>query len=241
MTNTQPHILVVDDHKDIREPLGKYLAQNGFVVSTAANGTEMNTLLKASTFDLIILDILMPGENGLEICRRVRITKDIPIILLTAVTEDVDKIVGLELGADDYVSKPFNPRELLARIKNVLRRVNSLPKQFSEFTSGTILFADWQLDISQQTLTKKGQNDAIQLSTVEFRLLTALLANPNVVLSRDRLLDLVCQRESEVFDRSIDNQISRLRKKIDPDIKNPKIIKTVWGDGYMLTADVVKI
>ncbi len=235
-----PHILVVDDHESIREPLAEYLQKNGFRVSTSANGSEMNRLIKSSAIDLIVLDILMPGESGLEICRRIRATKDIPIILLTALIDDTDIIVGLEMGADDYVTKPFNPRELLARIKNVLRRANSLPKHFSELGSGFITFGEWILNVDQQSLRRGEENEEIALSTSDFKLLSTFLKHPKIVLSRDQLLDLTGGRAGEVFDRSIDNQISRLRKKIEYDPKNPLLIKTIWGGGYMLTVDAVQ-
>lgn len=241
MQNLLPHILIVDDHKDIRDPLSEYFGRNGFRTSVAANGKEMDAVLARADVDIIILDVLMPGENGLEICQRLRRTTDLPVILLTAVIEDTDKIVGLELGADDYVTKPFNPRELLARTKSVLRRAHSLPRQYADMSSDMIRFADWQLNVAEQSLRRLTSDESFNLKTVEFRLLMAFLSNPRMVLSRDQLLDRVSNRSGDVFDRSIDNQVSRLRKKIDPDIKNPKIIKTVWGGGYMLIADVVKV
>ncbi|MCK9174617.1 MAG: response regulator [Desulforhopalus sp.] len=238
--NTNPHILVVDDHKSIREPLAEYLQKNNYRVSMAANGEELNKFLQSSEIDLIVLDILMPGEGGLDICRRIRETKDIPVILLTALVDDTDVIVGLEMGADDYVTKPFNPRELLARIKNVLRRTNSLPRQFSKIESGYISFADWTLNVDRRVLKKGINGDEISLSTVEFKLLMTFLKHPKVVLSRDQLLDMTSNRESDFFDRSIDNQVSRLRKKIENDPKRPEFIKTIWGGGYMLTVDTVQ-
>lgn len=241
MNDTNQHILIVDDHKDICEPLAKYLKQNGFRVSTANNGNELNNVMKSAAIDLVVLDILMPGEGGLEICRRIRETKDIPVILLTALAEDTDKIVGLEVGADDYVTKPFNPRELLARIKGILRRVNSLPKQFSDIESGSISFGEWVLNVDRQVLKHNGEEEELPLSTTEFKLLMTFLNHPKIVLSRDQLLDMVSNRESEVFDRAIDNQVSRLRRKIEQDPKNPAIIKTVWGGGYMLATDVVHV
>ncbi len=240
MNEQRAHIVVVDDHKDIREPLSEYLEKHGFRATPAASGTELNQVINRSNVDLIVLDILMPGEGGIEICRRIRETRDIPVILLTAVTEEMERIIGLEMGADDYVTKPFNPRELLARIKGVLRRANSLPRQFAEMAPGMIMFDDWRLDVGQQKLRKTGCDKEVALSTVEFKLLMTFLAHPRIVLSRDQLLDMVSNRSSDVFDRSIDNQVSRLRKKIDPDVKDPKIIKTVWGGGYMLIVDVVK-
>lgn len=243
MKEELPHIAVVDDHKDIRDPLADYLSQHGYRVSKAANGAELTNLLKTSSVDLVVLDILMPGESGLTLCRRIRETRNIPVILLTAVSEDTDKIVGLEMGADDYVTKPFNPRELLARISGVLRRTNSLPKQFAKIDSGTYVFADWLLNIDQQSLKKKDKPDAevIVLSTAEYKLLVTFLTYPKIVLSRDQLLDLVSNRESEVFDRTIDNQVSRLRKKIEADPQNPEIILTVWGGGYKLAVDATKV
>ena len=238
--NPDTHIVVVDDHKKIREPLAQYLKQNNYRVSTAANGLELNKILEEFTIDLLVLDILMPGEDGLEICQRIRATHDIPIILLTARTEDTDIIVGLEIGADDYVTKPFNPRELLARIKTVLRRAKRLPREHSEIKSGFIFFEYWILEVNRRILKNKDSEEEIRISTVEFKMLMAFLGNPNIVLSRDQLLDMVSNRESDVFDRSIDNQVSRLRKKIEQDPKNPTLIKTIWGGGYMFTAEVVK-
>lgn len=240
MPNDQPHIVVVDDHKDIREPLAEYLKNHGYRVSVAEDGKQLSQVLKTSNVSLIILDILMPGENGLDVCRRVRETLDIPVILLTALVEDTDKIIGLEIGADDYITKPFNPRELLARVKVVLRRSNKLPRQFSVLESGLMVFGHWQLDVDRQVLMSTlSEQDNIQLSTSEFRLLSTFLGHPKMVLSREQLLDLVSNRASDVFDRSVDNQVSRLRKKIELNPKEPEIIKTVWGGGYMLTVDVV--
>lgn len=240
MNQIKSHILVVDDHKDIRDPLAEYLTENGYRTSVAASGTEMNRILGTAMVDLIVLDVLLPGEGGLEICQRVRKTWDVPMILLTAVGEVTDKIVGLEVGADDYMTKPFNPRELLARVRSVLRRANSLPRQYSDLAHKSILFGDLKLDVGQQTVTDVAGGEEISLSTLEFRLLMAFLAHPKMVLSREQLLERVSNREADVFDRSVDNQVSRLRKKIDPDTRNPKIIKTVWGGGYMMIAEVVK-
>lgn len=240
MQNDYPHILVVDDHANIREPLAKYLEQNGYRVTAAASGAQAYQILNKSAIELVVLDILMPGENGLDVCRRIRETRDIPVILLTAVADDMDKIIGLEVGADDYVTKPFNPRELLARIKVVLRRTNSLPKQYSDIPSDFITFGEWTLNTGNHSLSRKGEDDEIKLSTVEFRLLSVFLNHPKIVLSRDQLLDLASGRAAEVFDRSIDNQVSRLRKKLEQDPKNPRIIKTVWASGYMFTEDVIK-
>ena len=239
---SNPHLLIVDDHKSIREPLAKYLAKNEYRVSQAQNGQEAFAILNRENIDLVVLDILMPGESGLDICRRIRETRDAAVILLTAVSEDMDKIIGLEMGADDYVTKPFNPRELLARIKGVLRRVNTLPKAYSGLDSGSILFGDWTLNTNAQTMTHKDEPDqTVELSSVEYRLLATFLRNPRILMTRDQLLDHVSNRSAGVFDRSIDNQVSRLRRKIEIDAKKPKYIKTVWGGGYLFSCDVVKL
>ena len=240
MASENAHILIVDDHRDIREPLADYFQKHGFRTSTAADGRAMDAVLKRASVDLIILDVLMPGENGFEICRRIRATTDLPVVLLTAVVEETDRIVGLELGADDYVTKPFNPRELLARVKTILRRFHSQPRAYGDPDSESILFGDWVLDVGQQRLSGREDDAEIALSTVEFRLLMAFLTHPKRVLSREQLLDKVANRTAQPFDRSIDNQVSRLRKKIDPDTRHPKLIKTVWGGGYMLIVDVVR-
>lgn len=233
-----PHILVVDDSADIREPLAKYLARKDMRVSTANGGTEMRRILKGNAIDLVVLDIMMPGEDGLSLCRMLRETTDIPVILLTALVEDTDRVVGLEIGADDYVTKPFNPRELLARIRAVLRRTQAVPKGRGA-SAGALAFDRWMLDTARREL-KGADGVATPLSTAEFRLLTVFLQRPHMVLSRDQLLDLTVGRSLEPFERSIDNQVSRLRKKIEADPKEPAIIKTVWGGGYVLTVDVTE-
>jgi len=234
-----PHIAIVDDHKDIRDLVGKYLDQQGFRVSVAESGASLRRIMERSAIDLIVLDIMMPGEDGLTLCRHVRETTQTPIIFLTAMAEDLDRIIGLELGADDYLVKPFNPRELAARIKAVLRRVNSLPPQQRQALKPRVIrFDNWRLDVGRQELTD-ADGVGIALSTAEFRLLTAFLDRPGLVLSRDQLLDLTLGRSAEVFDRSIDNHISRLRKKIEVDPKNPTIIKTHWGGGYSLSSKVI--
>ena len=219
MTVTKTHILVIDDDKDIRLPLAKYLTQNGMRCTVASDGKEMDEKLAASSFDLIVLDIMMPGEDGFSICRRLQQNMRIPIILLTALTEETDRIVGLELGADDYVSKPFNPRELLARIKSVLRRSQMLPpKQAS--TRGIVTFEGWRFDFSQKEIV--GPNGVtIRLSSGEHILLVSLIEHIGITLSREQLLELTKGRETQLFDRSVDNQISRLRRKLEKDPKNP--------------------
>jgi two-component system OmpR family response regulator len=231
------HVLVVDDHREIRDLLARYLAKHGFRVSTAESAARARRLLDSSAIDLVVLDIMMPGEDGLSLCRHLRASSGMPVIMLTAMAEDTDRVIGLEMGADDYVVKPFNPRELLARVRAVLRRANSLPQRRPQVDAETLRFDRWQLNVARRELV--GADDvAIPLSTAEFLLLSALLAHPRRVLSRDQLLDLTRGRNASPFDRSIDNQVSRLRKKIEADPKEPALIKTVWGGGYMLTADV---
>lgn len=235
------HILIVDDHKNIREPLADFLKKHGFRTSLAADGQEARVLLDRENIDLVLLDILMPGESGLDVCRNIRETSGTAVILLTAVSHEMDKIVGLEMGADDYVTKPFNPRELLARVKGVLRRVNALPKEYSKLDAGSIVFGSWTLNANAQTLTHADRpGEDVPLSSIEFRLLTTFLRHPHILLSRDQLLDHVSNRSASVFDRSIDNQVSRLRRKVERDVKNPEYIKTVWGGGYLFSCDVVK-
>lgn len=233
-----PHIAVVDDHRDIRDLVGKYLAQHGYRISVAENAAALRRLLERSAPDLVVLDIMMPGEDGLSVCRQLRSTTDLPIILLTAMAEETDRIIGLEIGADDYLTKPFNPRELLARIKAVLRRVNSLPPQRRDrLQARTLRFDRWVLNVGRREIVGE-DGVAIALSTAEFRLLKAFLDHVGMVLSRDQLLDLTVGRVAESFDRSIDNQVSRLRKKIESDPKNPMLIKTHWGGGYSFAAEV---
>ncbi|HEX5080016.1 MAG TPA: response regulator [Geminicoccaceae bacterium] len=235
--DTAAHILIVDDHRDIRDLLARYLARNGYRVSTAENSAAARRLLEKGAVELVVLDIMMPGEDGLALCRHLRATSELPVILLTAMAEDTDRVIGLEMGADDYVTKPFNPRELLARIKAVLRRTNSLPRPRGAIAAEQVRFDRWTLKVAQRELVDQ-EGVATPLSTAEFQLLAALLRHPKMVLSRDQLLDLTRGRAAAVFDRSIDNQISRLRRKVEADPKNPALIKTVWGGGYMLAADV---
>lgn len=232
-----PHVLVVDDSADIREPLAKFLTRKGLRISTAGGSAEMRKMLKQGAFDLVVLDIMMPGEDGLSLCRMLRETTDIPVILLTAMAEETDRVIGLEIGADDYVTKPFSPRELMARIKAVLRRSRSVPGNRDAAPAKRFRFDRWELDAVRRELLGADQV-AVPLSTAEFRLLTVFLQRPQMVLSREHLLDLTAGRSLEPFERSIDNQVSRLRKKIEPDPKNPTIIKTVWGGGYVLATDV---
>jgi two-component system OmpR family response regulator len=234
-----PHILIVDDNREIRELLAKYLAKNGMRVSQSASAADARRALKEKAIDLIVLDIMMPGEDGLSLCRHIQETSEKPVIFLSAMAEDTDRIVGLEIGADDYLTKPFNPRELLARIKAVTRRSNTLPQAETALSDNrhAIRFDRWVFDPERREV--RGEDGtALNLSTGEFRLLSVLLRHPGVVMTRDRLLDLTRGRDSAPFDRSMDNQVSRLRKKLERDPKNPEIIKTVWGGGYVLSCRV---
>lgn len=234
---TTPHILVVDDHEEIRTQLARYLSKNGMRATTASGGAEMRDKLKAAAPDLVVLDVMMPGEDGLSLCRYLRDNTDLPVILLTAMAEDTDRIIGLEVGADDYVTKPFNPRELLARIKAVLRRANAMPRTDPTPAGDRLRFDKWTLDVKRRELTRE-DGVSVALSTAEYRLLNVFLQRPGMVLSRDQLLDLVAGREAQPFDRAIDNQVSRLRKKIEADPKKPLLIQTVWGGGYKFATEV---
>ncbi|MXN65777.1 response regulator [Stappia sp. GBMRC 2046] len=237
MSEPNPHILVVDDHRDIRETLARYLVKNGMRATAAESAAQARKVLKAAAIDLVVLDIMMPGEDGLSLCRHLVETSSTPVIMLTAMAEDTDRVVGLEIGADDYVTKPFNPRELLARIRAVLRRTSLVPKERDPVESGKLAFDRWTLDVSKRQLIGE-DGVSVALSTGEYQLLVALLKRPQMVLSRDQLLDLTSGRTPNIFDRSIDNQVSRLRRKIERDPKSPELIKTVWGGGYTFTAEV---
>ncbi|MDF0541016.1 response regulator [Sphingobium sp. H39-3-25] len=234
------HLLLVDDERSIREPLAQYLSRNGFRVTAVENAAEARTRLAANAIDMVVLDIMMPGEDGLSLCRHIRETSEIPVILLTARSEETDRIVGLEMGADDYVLKPFSPRELVARIKAIFRRVASGGQRVSAPDGASFAFAGWVLK-SQERMLVDSDGVSVPLSTAEYNLMFAFVTRPNQVLSRDQLLDITQGREANAFDRAIDNQISRLRKKIEPDAKAPTLIKTVWGGGYTLATEVRKL
>ena len=236
------HILIVDDDGEIRTLLGRYLEKNGLRTTAVADGRAMWQALDRAAFDLIVLDLMLPGDDGLTLCRTLRTRSDIPVIMLTARGEETDRIVGLEMGADDYLPKPFNPRELVARIKAVLRRADrpsgglaggSMPQDQGEI----LIFAGWRLDIGARRLTTP-DGVLVPLSAGEFGLLAAFASHPQRVLSRDHLLDLARGREAQPFDRSIDVQVSRLRRKIEEDPGNPQLISTVRGGGYMFTPSV---
>ena len=232
----QQTLLIVDDDRGICDLLGRFFREHGFNTILAKNGTEMMEQLNKQAVDLIILDIMLPGEDGMTLCRKLRTTSQVPIVMLTAISEEIERILGLEMGADDYISKPFNPRELLARVKAILRR--STPSDVVEDQEQIVFrFQDWELNKTARQL-KSPEDLEISLSSGEYTLLLAFLERPQQVLSRDRLLDLTRNRSAGPFDRSIDIQISRLRSKIEEDPKNPQLIKTIRGGGYILTAAV---
>ena len=215
-----PHILVVDDHRDIRDLLAKFLAKHAMRVMTAEDSPSARKLMEKHAFDLVVLDVMMPGEDGLSLCRDLRATGILPVILLTAMAEETDRIIGLELGADDYLTKPFNPRELVARIKAVLRRAQSLPSCREPELGTRLRFERWTFHVDRRELEDEA-GVVTPLSTGEFSLLATFLRHPGMVLTRDQLLDLTKGRSTKVFDRSIDNQVSRLRKKVEHDPKTP--------------------
>ena len=235
-----PHILIVDDHREIRDLVSRALSKEGFRVSTAADGRAMQKVLADGRIDLILLDLMLPGEDGLSLCRTIRAESDVPIIMLTAKGEEVDRVIGLEMGADDYLSKPFGSRELIARIKAVLRRSqDTMSKGHSEQKPKSYHFDRWSLETGSRALLRD-DGVTVPLSTGEYDLLIALVERPQRVLNRDQLLDLARGRSAAGLDRSIDTQVSRLRKKLEIDPGDPQIIKTVWGGGYMFTPAVTR-
>ena len=233
----QPHLLVVDDDREIRDLLQRFLGKHGLRVDTAADGRAMQRLLDNGRFDLVVLDLMLPGEDGLTLCRRLRTTTQLPIIMLTALAEDTDRIIGLEMGADDYVVKPFNPRELLARIRAVLRRSDRAVT--APVASGVYRFAGWRLDPARRELHDP-DGALVMLTAGEHDLLAALVERAQRVLTRDQLLDITRGRAATAFDRSIDVQLSRLRRKIERDPKAPELIKTVRSGGYVLAVPVTR-
>jgi two-component system OmpR family response regulator len=235
--NSSSHVLVVDDDQQIRTGLSRLLREHGFRATLAADGQQLMAALRDSKIDLVLLDVMLPGTDGLELCRRLRDSHDIPVIMLTAVTANADRVIGLELGADDYICKPFDPRELIARIRSVLRRSNALPADTRRQGRGVYAFEDWSLDVVKRVLTSP-TGALVDLTTGEFDLLQAFLEHPQRVLTREQLLDIARGRSSVLFDRSIDVQVSRLRRKIEKDPQRPLLIKTVRGGGYLFTAEV---
>lgn len=240
---TVTRILLVDDEATLREPLAEYLTGQGFAVKQADSATSARNFLaeadggSANLPDIVLLDIMMPGEDGLSLCRHLVETRSLPVIFLTAKTEAMDRIVGLELGADDYILKPFEPRELVARIRTVLRRVARGTAPDASTQDWHYAFEGWLLDPLKRKLTDP-EGVTIPISTAEFRLLRAFLDNPRQVLDRDRLLDMVQGRTAHLFDRAVDNQVSRLRRKVELDSRNPQYIQTVRGGGYRFSAQV---
>jgi two-component system OmpR family response regulator len=232
------HILVVDDHQEMRTLVGRLLEKEGYRVSTAADGREMRRLLAERGIELVVLDLMLPDEDGLSLCRDLRAAScTVPIIMLTAKGDGIDRIVGLEMGADDYIAKPFSGRELVVRIKAVLRRTYAMPPGAESAAAAVYRFGRWTLDTGRREL-ESDADMVVPLSTGEYRLLLAFLQHPRRVLTRDQLLDLAKGRSAAGFDRSIDLQVSRLRRKIGDDAKDPKMIKTVWGGGYLFTEAV---
>jgi two-component system OmpR family response regulator len=233
----RPHLVIVDDDRDIRTLLSQYLEKNEFRTTAVPDGPELRRVMERSRVDLVVLDLMLPGEDGLSICRDLRARSQIPIIMLTARGEDVDRIVGLELGADDYVPKPFNPRELLVRIRAVLRRAAHAPRDPSPDTVRSFKFAQWTLDTTTRTLSDSDARQ-VALSGAEYRLLAVLLGSGNRVLSRAQLTELLRGREADPFDRSIDVRVSRLRQILGDDARAPQIIKTIYGEGYVIGVPV---
>ena len=231
-------ILIVEDEVSFSDPLSYLLSKEGYEVSVAENGHDALTAFDTTGADLVLLDLMLPGLSGVDVCRALRQRSNVPVIMLTAKDSEIDKVVGLELGADDYVTKPYSSRELLARIKAVLRRAGESRVRAPD--ADTYGFGPWLLKSGERELIGE-DNVAIPLSTGEYNLLHAFVTHPRRVLSRDQLLDLSQGRELAAFERSIDNHISRLRKKIESDPANPKLIKTVWGGGYMLAAEVKRL
>lgn len=231
------HILVVDDDREIRDLLSRFLSKHGYRVTAVADGHEMRRTLADWKIDLIVLDLMLPGEDGLSLCKNLRAQSQIPVIMLTIMGEETDRIVGLEVGADDYLPKPFNPRELLARMKAVLRRAPLATTREAPAISRIHQFSGWKLKIGRRQL-ESPQGLFVDLSTGEFDLLVAFVEHPQRVLNRDQLLDLSHGRAEALFDRSIDMQVSRLRRKIEINPKKPEMIKTVRGGGYMFTSKV---
>ncbi|MEQ8356295.1 MAG: response regulator [Kiloniellaceae bacterium] len=236
---TGGHVLVVDDDREIRDLLARFLTKHGYRVTTVGDGKEMRRALADWNIDLVVLDLMLPGEDGLSLCRHLRSGSQIPVIMLTMMGEETDRIVGLEIGADDYLPKPFNPRELLARMKAVLRRAQCAPAPVRAIGRRILCFGGWRLDTGLRRLDSP-DGLIVDLSAGEFDLLTTFVERPQRVLTRDQLLDLTHGRAETPFDRSIDMQVSRLRHKIEADPKEPELIKTVRGGGYMFTAVVTR-
>ena len=230
-------ILIVDDDPEIRRLLVDYLARNGFEAFAARDGREMWQALERHAIDLVVLDLMLPDTDGLTLCRDLRAKSSLPVLMLTARGEETDRIIGIEMGADDYLVKPFNPRELLARIKSILRRTRALPPNLRPEPARYMRFSGWTLDTASRLLSAP-DGVATPLSGGEYRLLRILLDHPNRVLNRDQLTELIHGREAEAYDRAIDVQISRLRQRLRDDSREPELIKTVRGEGYVLATTI---
>lgn len=233
-------ILVVDDHQEVRDSLHDYLKHSGFDVLTAANADQARVATAEHDVDLVVLDIMMPGEDGISVCRHLRKIRATPVIFLTAKNEETDRIVGLEVGADDYVIKPFSPRELVARIKAILRRLHAAPPQPTPLDSGSIGFDHWYLQRRRKRLVSTCGAHQHELTGAEYELLMVFLRHPRRVLARDELLEMTRGRPGRPFDRTIDNQVRRLRKKVEKEPSRPRVIRTVWGRGYCLDVEVAR-
>ncbi len=239
MKNQLDHIVILDDDPEICNLLQEYLEKNGLRATTVNNGKALWRMLDEKHIDLIVLDLMLPGEDGLELCRNLRARLNIPILILSALGDETDRIIGLEMGADDYLAKPFNPRELLARIKVILRRSRTLPGRDEIETVSQLAFANWRLDLTTRHLISP-EKVVIPLSGGEFRLLRVFLEHPKRVLTRDQLLELSQGREAQAFDRSIDVLVGRLRRHLGENAREPSIIQTARGAGYILAAEVIQ-
>jgi two-component system, OmpR family, response regulator len=237
---SEPHILIVDDDAQVRQLIARFLRENAYRASTARDGREMREVLTSAAVDLVVLDLMLPGVSGLDLCRDLRATSSVPIIMVTAKGENTDRIVGLELGADDYIAKPFNPRELLARVRAVLRRAAARPDPHQAIRGRLIAFAGYTLDSQRREVTSPG-GAVIDLSGGEYDLLLAFIEHPNRVLSRDHLLELSRNRAAEPFDRSVDVQVSRLRHKLETGSDDVTLIKTVRGAGHIFVPTIKRL
>ncbi|KUM04414.1 response regulator [Chromobacterium subtsugae] len=230
-------LLIVDDDPDLRDLLSDYLSRQGMVVAAVGDGDAMNRILAEQSFDILILDLMLPGTDGLTLCRDLRSRSSIPILMLTARGDELDRIIGLEMGADDYLPKPFNPRELLARVRSILRRVE---EKRSNSALRSLQFAEWRLELGAQHLVDSG-GVVTPLSGGEFKLMQALAENPQRVMSRDQLMEAMNGKEAGPFDRTVDVMIGRLRRRLGDDAREPLLIKTIRSGGYMLACEVVSV
>jgi two-component system OmpR family response regulator len=237
MTSERPHILVVDDDREIRSLVSDYLQKSGYRVTAVGDGPAMHQVIEHKHVDLIVLDLMLPGEDGLTLCRNLRRRSQVPVIILSAMGEEIDRVVGLEVGADDYLSKPFGARELLGRIKAILRRASHTARDSNTLDVHAYEFAEWRLNTTERTLTHE-DGTQIALRGSEFRLLSVLLAHAPNLLSRSQLTTLLHGRDLDPFDRSLDVRVSRLRQTLRDDGRSPRILKTVYGEGYVIGVKV---